>query len=415
MNFLSFLKTLLSRRHSKIRPCKNPVVRVINNIREIDAADWNRLAAASCVSPFLEHEFLASLEESDCASLETGWQPCHFLLYCDGSPGKNTLPNGKLIGAAAAYIKTHSMGEFVFDQGLAQVSISLNIPYYPKLVATLPFTPSPGYRFLTDPDYDNTDIANHLLTAMQNHCQKENLHSSSLLFVDPAWKLVRPDFYLNWVHQYYVWENRSYTHFDDYLNSFNKNQRRNIRRERASVREQGISVRVFTGDDITPMLMTTMYKYYKHTNAQYGPWAAFFLNRFWFQEIGRIWKHRLLLFAAFHGSKPEPAALSMVVHKDNQLIGRYWGADAYYPNLHFELCYYAPIEYAINNGVNTFDPGMGSVHKARRGFVSREYFTWHQFGSPELAECFAAVLPEINKQEQEYIGDLNNFIPWKAG
>ena len=383
---------------------------VCGALTEIPPEQWNRLASAAPYSPFLEHEFLASVESSGCAGPETGWYPRHFVLRDDT----------RIIAAAPAYAKTHSMGEFVFDQGLAQAVMGMNKTYYPKLVATLPFTPAPGYRFLTDPDYDEAALTRTLCEGMAVYRDQAGLASHSILFTDPAWEPPSPGPHRTespfhpWAHQYFLWENDSYSGFDDYLARFNKNQRRNIRRERQSVRESGLSIRHLTGSDITDALMNRMYDFYRSTNDNFGPWAAFYLNREWFQTIGQTWPRRIILFAAFPPDTDEPIAMSLVVRKGDQMIGRYWGASRYVPNLHFELCYYAPIEFAVSRGIASFDPGMGSAHKARRGFGSREFISYHSFADSEVSELFAAVLHQANRGEREAIRALDESVPWKA-
>ncbi len=381
---------------------------ITDDICSIEAEAWNRLARLDSYSPFLEHEFLSSVEQSGCASPETGWYPRHFLLF----------DSGRLIAAAPAYVKTHSMGEFVFDQGLAQAAMDMGRSYYPKLVATLPFTPSPGYRFLIDPDYDETAVTVLLINGMKDFRDEGELGSLSVLFTDPEWEDVLKNSssesspMLEWTHQYFLWKNEDFKGFDDYLARFRKNQRRNIRRERASILDAGIRISVLTGEELTEAIMDRMYQLYLTTNELFGPWAAFFLNRDWFREIGRCWANRILIFAAWLPGDSIPSAMSMVIKKNNLMVGRYWGTTEYIRNLHFELCYYAPIEYAIEENITEFDPGMGSPHKARRGFRSRGNRSFHDITDPELSALFNAALSEANRDENILIAELNESIPW---
>lgn len=389
---------------------------VVNDISTIDCDEWNRLAAREVYSPFLEHEFLASVEAAGCASPESGWYPRHIVLHC----GK------RVVGAAPAYAKTHSMGEFVFDQGLAQAIMGMEKKYYPKLVATLPFTPSPGYRFLTDPALEEAAVVRTLLDGMRLYRDQAELASHSLLFVDPDWEVFHkglwntggarkdPDpVFQSWAHQYYLWENDAYADFEDYLSRFSKNQRRNICRERSSIQAQGVRVKCLTGSDLTEAIMNHMFDFYKLTNDSFGIWGAYFLNRAWFHEIGRRWNQRVVIFAAFQGDRDEPVAMSLLVRKGGQIIGRYWGASVFIRNLHFELCYYAPIDYAIREGITTFDPGMGSPHKTRRGFGSREFMSYHSFADAEIGRLTACVFAEANRGEREMIRELDESVPWK--
>ena len=384
---------------------------VIRNIHDIAAKDWNRLALLPCYSPFLEYEFLSTLERSGAASAESGWYPFHFVLR----------DKKRLVAIAPAYIKTHSMGEFIFDQGLAEAAVSMRKKYYPKLVATLPFTPIPGYRIMVDPKYDERILTDIILDGMKSYRDEASLGSHSFLFTDPLWSIGRlqscngagGEEFQAWAHHYFLWENRGYRDFSDYLNRFNKNQRRNIRRERASM--QNLVFRHFSGDDLSDSLLNAMYGFYRKTNEQFGPWAAFFLNREWFVLAGREWSGRIIIFTASHADSPDDyVGMSMLVRKNDQLFGRYWGSCGYVPNLHFELCYYAPIEYAITEGIRCFDPGMGSYHKARRGFSSREFISYHCFADPLITELFGSVLDEANRGQREAIDDLDASIPWRS-
>ncbi len=390
---------------------------VIDEIGKIDSAQWNSIAVSGKYSPFLEYEFLSSLETSGCISPDTGWYPRHFVLHS----GKH------LIGIAPAYIKTHSMGEFIFDQGLAQAAMKMNKAYYPKLVATLPFTPSPGYRFLIGSSCNEMLAARTLQDGMRFYRDNSGLASYALLFVDPDWEFFHGDngagiyphssdeqpSLQSWVHHYFLWENNGYASFEDFLCQFNKNQRRNIRRERNSVKDGGIVIKSLTEAQLTKPIMDNMFEFYQSTNEQFGPWAAFYLNREWFHEIARIWGRRILIFAASRADRDEIIAMSMIVQKEDRLFGRYWGASEYVRNLHFELCFYTPIEYAIEHGITAFDPGMGSAHKTRRGFGSHGFKSYHAFLDPDIARLFSEALPLANIDEWKLIRQLDSMIPWK--
>lgn len=385
---------------------------VLDDIRSIEREEWNHLAGKDCYSAFLEYDFLASLESSGCASPETGWYPRHFVLR----------DSGRLVAAAPAYAKTHSMGEFVFDQGLAQAVTEMGLVYYPKLVATLPFTPTPGYEFLIDPEYDEQAVTDVLLGGMKTFAEQAELGSYSVLFADSSWEPYlkqwadpgEADAVSKWSHQYFIWENEGWADFAEFVACFRKGQRRNILRERSSLRESGVDIRVLSRSEITEDVMDRMFEFYESTNTQFGPWAAFFLNREWFHDIGSRWRDRILIFAAYVPGETDAVAMSMVIRKNGTMVGRYWGTDRFIRNLHFELCYYAPVEYAISEGISRFDPGMGSPHKARRGFRSREYRTYHSFSNPEVSRLFNSVLPDANQAEREAIDELDSSIPWKS-
>lgn len=393
------------------------ILSVVEDLRSIEADEWDALASSDGISPFLEYGFLTSLEAAGCCGPDTGWHPRHFVLKSEGS----------LVAAAPAYIRTHSMGDFIFDQGLAQAAMEMGHDYYPKLVATLPFTPSPGYRFLVHPDLDETAITRLLVSGMDSFAMKAGLHSVSILFADPEWQVIKrvlhpgirqtgdeipaSDIWLEWIHQYFQWKNTGYRDFDGFLAGFRKKTRRSILRERQSISSNGIRVNLISGEGADESLTDRMFDFYRSTNEHFGPWAAFFLNRSWFHEVILRWGKRVLFFAAYRFDDEQPVAMSMLIRKDKSLIGRYWGTSVFIPNLHFELCYYAPLEYAIEEGLESFDPGMGSPHKARRGFGSYEFSTWHRFTETEVTELFSSVLPEANRSERIMICDLNDAIP----
>jgi len=377
---------------------------ITSSIDSISQQEWNRIAEQDEYSPFLEYQFLCSVELAGCAAPSAGWHPNHFVL---------SGPDG-LIGAAPAYVKTNSNGEFIFDQGIATQVIAAGLDYYPKLVATLPFTPCPGYQFLTSDKADIEEQNLFIIEGMREFAYQSKYGSASILFPSPCFdeKLQKIEHLNPWSHQYFLWLNENYETFDDYLHCFNKNQRRNIVRERASIRNLGIEIRIYTGEEIDSGLMKLMFKFYHSTNQNFGPWGALFLNEEWFCHIARVWTHRIILVAAYLPSYEVPIAMSMLIRKNRHLYGRYWGDTFYIPNLHFELCYYTPIEYAIAQRISDFDPGMGSRHKARRGFRSYCFNSYHNFTNRAVREYFGYLTSLCDQEELNLIEQLNNSVPW---
>jgi len=377
---------------------------IVNSIDSISQQEWNQIAEKDEYSPFLEYQFLHSVESAGCVTPNTGWHPNHFVL---------SGPDG-LVGAAPAYVKTNSGGEFIFDQGIAAQVIGAGLNYYPKLVATLPFTPCPGYQFLSSGKADIEEQSAYIMEGMREFTYRSEYGSASILFPSPGFdkKLQKVEHLNPWNHQYFLWLNEGYETFDDYLRCFNKNQRRNIIRERASIRNQGIAVRIYGGEEIESHLMNLMFKFYLNTNRNFGPWGAFFLNEEWFCRIARVWAHRIVLLAAYLPKCEIPIAMSMLIRKNRHLYGRYWGAMLYIPNLHFELCYYAPIEYAIAERIRDFDPGMGSSHKARRGFQSYSFNSYHDYTNKAVREYFSRLTSLCDQEESKLIKQLNDSVPW---
>ncbi|TVQ37389.1 MAG: GNAT family N-acetyltransferase [Spirochaetaceae bacterium] len=372
-------------------------------IGEIDREAWDRLARP-LKTPFLEWEWLYQLEASGSIQPHNGWIPVHLALS----------HQGRLVGAAPLYVKTHSMGEFVFDFAWADVAEQLGVGYYPKLVGMSPATPSVGYRFLIADDFDQRLMTAIMLDVIHRFCRDNKLHGTSFLFTEPDWSQYPIDAgFSAWEHQSYLWHNSGFSCFDDYLLAFNKNQRRNIRRERSSLDAAGVVIDTVRAEAAPDSWFSLMYDYYEHTNEQFGPWAAKFLDRPFFEGLAARYRHRLLFVAAFVPMRNNPVGLSFLVHKHDHLVGRYWGADRYIDNLHFNACYYAPIEWSIHNGIATFDPGAGSPHKIRRGFRAVVNRSLHYFYDQRLRAVMESNIERINRHERQQVGHLNTLLPLK--
>lgn len=384
---------------------KSLSIRWLKAIDEVPRQKWDRLAEP-LRTPFLEWQWLHRLETSGSICTDTGWQPCHLTLWQEN----------ELVAAAPLYIKTHSEGEFVFDYWLAELAGEYNIPYYPRLVGMTPVTPVGGYRFLMAETLDFKQTFDHMLTTIDSFCQKAGFSGCHLNFVDSKWhKGLTENKFGAWHHQSYIWRNPGYVSFEDYLQPFKSNQRRNIRRERRQMQRQGIKIRALTADEIKPEHAALMYRFYLNTNLQYGPYAAKYLKADFFKQIFRYYRKRLLLMTASRIADQTPLAMSLLVFKAGHLMGRYWGCDQQIKDLHFNLCYYAPIEWAIANGIKTFDPGIGSIHKAYRGFESGKTTSLHRFYDPRLRFIFQHVLPNLNRAEQDNIDQLNARLPFARG
>lgn len=378
-------------------------IRWISDLGGIDRNQWDNLAG-SLTFPFLEWDWLQTLESSKSACLETGWMPYHLTVWS----------GERLVAAAPLYIKGHSAGEFVFDNIWADVAQRMNISFYPKLVGMSPFTPMVGYRFLMAPDMDENGMTRLMVDTINDLCTQMGLSGVSFLFVDPRWgqKMQRLGFQ-RWQHLSFTWTNRQFESFDDYLACFNSNQRRNIKRERLAMTRQGIQLKVFTGDHIPPGMIPRMYRFYERTNDKFGPWGCKYLTPSFFDMVRSRFARRLVVVAAFRGhERDEPVGMSFLAHKDKRLFGRYWGCEYEIPMLHFNVCYYAPIEWAIQNGVRFFDPGMGGAHKSRRGFEAVPNHSLHRFTNERLQLIMDQHIDAINRLEGEQIEKVNQQLPF---
>jgi len=373
------------------------------SMEEIPQGAWNALAEPQ-ESPVLEWQWLREMERSGSMRPDTGWLPLHLTIW----------RGGELAAAAPLYVKGHSEGEFVWDYIWAEVAGKIGARYYPKLIGMSPATPVPGYRLLTAPGQDEEAMITIMLSCIDRLCRDNELGGVAFNYADPSFlPALQKRGFLAWRHQSFAWENPGCRSFEDYLAAFDKNQRRNIRRERSRLEEQGIVLHTLTGDQITPAALQRMYRFYDATNAQYGPWAAKYLTREFFTGLAEGYRHRLLLVAACRGQDPPEQAvgMSLLLHKGHSLYGRYWGAAEYVDSLHFNACYYAPIQWAIEHGIRHFDPGIGSEHKLRRGFRAVDNWSLHRFSDSRMQAVMEANIERINSMQQEQIQAMNLTIP----
>ncbi len=370
-------------------------------IKHIDEAAWNALSV-HLATPFFEWEWLRLLEESGSAVETNGWLPHHLTLWRED----------RLVAAAPLYIKSHSAGEFVFDHVWVDVARRLEIQYYPKLVGMSPFSPTIGYRFLIDPRENEIALCGVILKAIDGLCNRYGLSGCSFNYVDPDWaQILASHGFLSWTHQSFTWRNRGFNSFEDYLSIFKSGQRRNIKRERSAMDRQGIRLVPLTGEQITSEHFKRMYALYSDTNAQFGPWGCHYLTADFFDGLHARYRHRILLINAYRDGGPEPIGMAFLLFKGERLYGRYWGATADAHALHFNACYYAPIEWAIQNGIHHFDPGIGGHHKIRRGFEAVPNYSYHRFSEWRLQEILRLNIGKINQMEMAQIEDINAELP----
>ncbi|MBD2428744.1 GNAT family N-acetyltransferase [Phormidium sp. FACHB-1136] len=376
----------------------------VRQIEEVPQAAWDALALP-LATPFLEWDWLHNMERSGSAVANAGWQPCHLTLW----RGKT------LVGAAPMYLKGHSYGEFVFDHQWADLADRLGVNYYPKLLGMSPFTPAEGYRFLIAPDEDEAVITRAMVEAIDGFCVRNDISGCHFLYVDPAWRERMTALgFSQWLHHSYIWQNQGFQDFGDYLNIFNANQRRNIKRERKSVTTAGLRMEAIAGEAITHALCDRMYDYYADTCDKFGWWGSKYLTRKFFNLIHHNYRHRMVLFAAFGEDDHDPVGMSFCLTKGDRLYGRYWGSKADLNHLHFNACYYAPIEWGIANGIQIFDPGAGGRHKKRRGFPATPNHSLHRFYEPRLQTLLVRYIQEVNGLEQREMDAINADLPLKG-
>jgi uncharacterized protein len=355
-------------------------------------------------TPFFEWDWLHNMETSGSTTAQSGWLPNHLLVW----------RGSDLIGMAPLYVKGHSYGEFVFDNQWADLSERLGINYYPKLLGMSPFTPAEGYRFLVATGEDERLVTEIMVTAIDQFCIRNNIASCNFLYVDPVWQTWMEELgFLAWKHHSYIWQNQNFTNFDDYLKSFNANQRRNIKRERKAVENTGLTFRSITGDAILPSHLGLMHDFYTDTCNKFGWWGSKYLTEAFFTQLHETFRQHVVLFGAFAEGSDDPVGMSFCLTKGDRLYGRYWGSFQDIDCLHFDACYYAPIAWAIANNIQSFDPGAGGRHKKRRGFPATVNYSLHRFYPDRLAQIFATYIPQINDMEQQEIDAINQELPFK--
>jgi uncharacterized protein len=381
----------------------NYTIRWINHLAEIPQAAWDALAMP-LKTPFLEWAWLNNMEISGSVTAETGWLPSHLTVW----------QGQELVAAAPLYVKGHSYGEFIFDNQWADLAQRMGIRYYPKLVGMAPVTPAEGYRFLIAPSEDESAITELMVRAIDDFCKMHRLSGCHFLYVDPAWQsTMNACGYSTWINHNYVWQDREFQTFDDYLSVFNANQRRNIKRERKAVKEVGLNLTTVTGDRINPELFSQMYAFYADTCDKFGWWGSKYLTPDFFDLLADNYRHRVV-FVTAHGEDPTtPVGMSFCITKGDRLYGRYWGSSEDVDCLHFDACYYTPIEWGIQNGIKIFDPGAGGRHKKRRGFPATANYSLHRFYHPQFGSIVRDYLEQVNEREREEIIAINEDLPMK--
>ncbi|MEB3322699.1 MAG: GNAT family N-acetyltransferase [Synechococcaceae cyanobacterium] len=371
---------------------------------EIPEEQWQALLDGTDL-PFYGWRWLHHLEASGSIVPREGWQTAHLGIW----------RGDRLVALAPLYLKGHSYGEFVFDQAFARLAGQLGLRYYPKLVGMSPVSPVQGYRFHVAPGEDAAALTRRMVAEIGAFCRSNGILSCNLLYVDPAWQAEAEAAGLAlWLNQQALWTNPGHRGFDDYLAGFNANQRRNIRRERRSVAAAGIQVTPLAGEELPPPLVRRMHHFYAQHCSRWGPWGSRYLTEAFFAAAATDLRPHLVLFSAHRGDPLDPLAMSLCVRSGSALWGRYWGSDVDLENLHFEVCYYAPIEWAIGQGLRSFDPGAGGSHKRRRGFIAEPRASLHLWSDPRYDAIVREWLPGANRTLLEEIAAVNAELPFSA-
>jgi uncharacterized protein len=362
-------------------------IRIAPSIGALQAAEWDALAHPG--NPFVSHAFLSALEDSGSVGPGTGWTPAPIVLEDGG---------GHLLGALPAYLKGHSQGEYVFDHAWADAWERAGGAYYPKLQIAAPFTPAAGPRLLlADEAY-----AAPLLRAAEELCRRNGFSSAHATFVEPAQRplferagwLARSDIQFHWL-------NRGYASFDDFLGHLSSRKRKALRKERTAA-QAGIEIRALSGADIRPEHWDAFWLFYQDTGAR--KWGTPYLTRAAFDLFGERMGTRVLLLLAYEDGTPIAGALNFV--GEEALYGRYWGCLADRPFLHFELCYYQAVDFAIERGLQRVEAGAQGGHKLARGYEPVPTWSMHWIADPG----FRAAVAEFLERERAGVAQDRLFL-----
>ncbi|MEQ8277290.1 MAG: GNAT family N-acetyltransferase [Deltaproteobacteria bacterium] len=345
----------------------------------MDPEQWDRLLDAAS-SPFVEHRFLASLERAGVLGADNGWVPRFPVVKKDGV----------VVAAAPAYVKFHSMGEFVFDHSWASFAERAGLRYYPKLLVGVPFTPVTGARLLTHPDEDRDLLLGVLGGVLVEMCRAFELSSVHVNFArsDEIEALERGGFMVRHGIQYH-WYRHDEEGFDAYLARFKSKRRNQIKREVRETEKQGVTIRTLTGDELTPDLAPTAYRIYRSTVDKLV-WGRRYLEQVVFEEWFRTMKERVELVVAEKDERIIAGAVNFA--KNGRLYGRYWGCFEELRHLHFNVCYYHGIQRAFERGYDVFEPGAGGEHKLVRCFEPTVMKSAHLIREPALHEAIGNYL-----------------------
>lgn len=354
------------------------------------------------VNPFVRHEFLFALEQSGSATAETGWLGQHLLLETS---------EGGLLGALPCYLKNHSQGEYVFDHGWADAFMRAGGNYYPKLQCSVPFTPATGPRFLV-PESDNKQARLAALTeGLRQLCNKLHVSSAHITFMeDEEWGFAGDAGYLRRTDQQFHWLNDAYATFGDFLDALSSRKRKNIRKERRiALEENGIEIELLHGAEVTERIWDRFFAFYMDTGSR--KWGTPYLTREFFSLIGKAMPDRTLLVMAKREGEFIAGAINFV--GDDCLYGRHWGCLEDHPCLHFEVCYYQAIDYAIEHGLKRVEAGAQGAHKLARGYIPVTTHSAHWITHPGLRDAVADYLVHERMEVDRHNKVLSGHAPFK--
>lgn len=381
-----------------------------NDIAEIGQEAWDACAnpASSLYlpeqvqfDPFISYSFLHAIEKSRSAVAETGWAPYHLLLEDDV---------GKAAGVVPMYLKSHSQGEYVFDYSWADAFERAGGKYYPKLQIAVPFTPATGRRLLVSDSADAESIQEYLLGGVTQVAEKVGVSSVHITYAEKAqWEKMGALGFLQRTHQQFHWQNQQFSSFDDFLAALSSKKRKNIKRERKAALAGGVEIERLTGSNIKEHHWDAFYRFYVDTGGR--KWGTPYLTREFFSLIGETMADNILLIMCHREGRYVAGAINFI--GGECLFGRNWGCIEDHPFLHFEVCYYQAIEFAIEKGLNRVEAGAQGQHKLARGYLPTHTYSAHWIVNASFREAISHFLDQENRYIDEEIEYLDEHSPFR--
>jgi predicted N-acyltransferase len=354
--------------------CANPAAHAAN------AAEAQRIDQENVYNPFISHDFLSALEESGSVGGRSGWQAQHLIVKtADGAP----------LATAPCYVKSHSRGEYVFDRGWAEAYERAGGSYYPKLQVAVPFTPATGRRLLVKPGPHAEAARQALAAGLIELCRLDEASGVHVTFAtEPECKFLGERGFLQRTDQQFHWENSGYATFDDFLAALSARKRKTIRRERRDALANGVTVHWLTGSELNEAAWDAFFAFYMETGSR--KWGRPYLTREFYSRAGEKMRDRIVLVMAKRAGRWIAGAINFI--GSHTLFGRHWGAIEHHPFLHFELCYYQAIDFAIAHKLATVEAGAQGEHKIARGYMPKTTHSAHYIADPGLRRAIAEYL-----------------------
>jgi predicted N-acyltransferase len=386
-------------------------LKVVNAISEVPAAAWDACANPQAAdssradsgfgyNPFISHDFLSSLELSGSVRNRTGWQPMHLIAE-DG---------GTIVGVVPCYAKSHSQGEYVFDHGWADAYERAGGDYYPKLQVAVPFTPAQGRRLLVRPGQQADVVRDALADSLADICKRSNASSVHVTFLtEDEWRMLGSRNYLQRTHRQFHWINENYGSFDAFLAALSSRKRKTIRREREDALSNGITIDWLTGSDLTESVWDTFFEFYMETGSR--KWGRPYLTRSFYSIVGEKMRDKILLVMAKRNGRYIAGAINFI--GSDTLFGRHWGCTEQHPFLHFEVCYYQAMQFAIERKLGRVEAGAGGEHKVTRGYMPTTTYSAHYIADPRLRRAIDDFLSHERAHVQAEIEEYAEAAPFR--